>query len=52
MYELRVVLANLLRWFRFSVSDPSAPLETPTMLIVLKFKNGARLIVSRRSNIP
>ncbi|KZS14706.1 Uncharacterized protein APZ42_020055 [Daphnia magna] len=51
MYELRVVLANLLRWFQFSVSDQSAPLET-TMLLMLKFKNGAHLNISRRSNIP
>ncbi|KAK4025942.1 hypothetical protein OUZ56_014974 [Daphnia magna] len=52
MYELRVVIANFLRWFRFSVSDPSAPLEVPTIAIMLKPKNGVRVIVSRRSNLP
>ncbi|KAI9563251.1 hypothetical protein GHT06_010709 [Daphnia sinensis] len=52
MYELRVVTANLLRWFRFSVSDPTAPLQTPTLAMILKPKNGVRLIVSRRSSLP
>ncbi|XP_057368149.1 cytochrome P450 4c3-like [Daphnia carinata] len=52
MYEMRVVMANLLRQFRFSVSDPSAPLEIPSVAIALKARNGVRLIASRRSSFP
>ncbi|XP_059352785.1 cytochrome P450 4V2-like [Daphnia carinata] len=50
MYKMKVMMANLLRQFRFSVSDPSAPLEIPTFAVTLKARNGVRLIASRRSN--
>ncbi|XP_046640779.1 cytochrome P450 4c3-like isoform X1 [Daphnia pulicaria] len=49
MLEVKVSLANLLRRFRFSVSDPSAPLETPSMQLLSKPKSGqCNLIVSKR----
>ncbi|XP_046636786.1 cytochrome P450 4c3-like [Daphnia pulicaria] len=49
MLELKVSLANLLRRLRFSVSDPSAPLETPSMTLLSKPKSGqCNLIVSKR----
>jgi len=49
MLELKVSLANLLRRLRFSVSDPSAPLETPSMQLTAKPKSGqCKLIVSKR----
>ncbi|XP_046636785.1 cytochrome P450 4c3-like [Daphnia pulicaria] len=49
MLELKVSLANLLRRLRFSISDPSAPLETPSMQLTAKPKSGqCNLIVSKR----
>ncbi|EFX88344.1 hypothetical protein DAPPUDRAFT_311475 [Daphnia pulex] len=49
MMELKVSLANLLRRLRFSVSDPSAPLEIPSMQLTAKPKSGqCNLIVSKR----
>ncbi|XP_046640760.1 cytochrome P450 4c3-like [Daphnia pulicaria] len=49
MLEIKVVLANLMRRFRFSVSDPSAPLIIPSSEVVLKPKHGIPLILSKRS---
>lgn len=49
MLEIKVVLANLMRRFRFSVSDPSAPLIVPSSEVVLKPKHGIPLILSKRS---
>jgi len=49
MLEIKVVLANLMRRFQFSVSDPSAPLIVPSSEVVLKPKHGIPLILSKRS---
>ena len=50
MMELKVVLANYLRRFRFSLSDPSKTVQT-TYNIVLKPKDGVHLIISKRQNL-
>jgi cytochrome P450 family 4 len=49
LLEIKVVLANLLRWFRFSVADSSQPMLVPSSEVVLKpNKHGVPLIVSKR----
>ena len=49
MLEMKIVLANLLRIFRFSVLDQSQPMIQPSFEVVLKSKQGIRLIVSKRT---
>ena len=51
MLEIKIVLANLLRRFRFSVSDPSKPMLIPSSEVVLKPKDGVSLILSKRLDI-
>ncbi|KAI9563279.1 hypothetical protein GHT06_010737 [Daphnia sinensis] len=46
--EIKIVLANLMRRFRFSVADCSQPMIIPSSEIVLKPKHGVPLIVSKR----
>lgn len=46
--ETKIVLANLMRRFRFSVADSSQPMIIPSSEIVLKPKHGVPLIVSKR----
>ncbi len=48
MLEIKIVLANLLRRFRFSVSDPSKPMIIPSSEVVLKPKHGVHLVLSKR----
>ena len=48
MLEIKVVLANLLRRFRFSLTDISGPMLIPSSEVVLKPKNGVSLIVTER----
>ena len=49
MLEIKVVLANLLRWFRFSVVDMNEPMLVPSSEVVLKpNQHGVPLIVSKR----
>jgi cytochrome P450 len=48
MQELKVVLANLLRRFQFSLLHPSQTI-TPLFGSVLKPKGGMRLAISKRS---
>ncbi len=47
LLEIKIVLANLLRQFRFSVADPSKPMLIPSSEVVLKPKNGVPLIVTK-----
>ena len=47
LLEIKIVLANLLRQFRFSVADPSKPMLVPSSEVVLKPKNGVPLIVTK-----
>ena len=49
--EIKVVLANLLRRFRFSVKDASTPMLIPSSEVVLKPKKGVPLILSKREII-
>ncbi|XP_046449670.1 cytochrome P450 4c3-like [Daphnia pulex] len=49
LLEIKIVLANLLRRFRFSVADPSKPMLIPSSEVVLKPKQGVPLIVSKRA---
>lgn len=49
LLEIKIVLANLLRRFRFSVADPSKPMLIPSSEVVLKPKHGVPLIVSKRA---
>ena len=49
MLEVKVVLANLLRHFRFSVNESTPELQTPSSEIVLKPPNGMNLVVSLRT---
>ncbi|XP_046450542.1 cytochrome P450 4c3-like [Daphnia pulex] len=52
MMELKVCLANILRRLKFSLVDPSAPLEIPSPQLLLKPKDGkCNLIVSKRLDI-
>lgn len=51
MLEIKVVLANLLRRFRFSVADPTQPMLVPSSEVVLKPKHGVPLIVSKRLDL-
>ncbi|XP_057367277.1 cytochrome P450 4c3-like [Daphnia carinata] len=46
--EIKIVLANLMRRFRFSVADSSQPMIIPSSEIVLKPKHGVPLIASKR----
>lgn len=51
MLEIKVVLANLLRRFKFSVADPSKPMLIPSSEVVLKpGKQGVQLVLSKRTN--
>jgi cytochrome P450 family 4 len=47
--EIKIVLANLMRQFRFAVADASQPMLTPSSEVVLKPKHGVPLIVSKRT---
>ena len=47
MMELKVVLANYLRHFRFSLSDPSKKVQ-PVYNLLLKPKNGVHLTITKR----
>ena len=49
--EIKVVLANLLRRFQFSVKDASTPMLIPSSEVVLKPKKGVPLILSKREII-
>ncbi len=52
MMELKVCLANILRRLKFSLVDPSAPLEIPSPQLLLKPKDSeCNLIVSKRLDI-
>lgn len=51
LLEIKVVLVNLLRRFRFSVKDASTPMLIPSSEVVLKPKNGVPLILSKRTVI-
>ena len=48
MLEIKVVLANLLRRFQFSLADISGPMLIPSSEVVLKPKHGVSLIVSKK----
>lgn len=50
MLEIKIVLANLLRKFQFSVKDLSTPMLIPVTEVVLKPKYGVPLVVSKRFN--
>ena len=50
MLEMKVVLANLLRRFQFSLADPSQPMLVPSSEVTLRPKNGVNLIVDPRHN--
>lgn len=47
--NLKILLANLLRRFEFSLPDPTAPLIEPVLGIVLKPLDGLPLVVKRRT---
>ncbi|XP_059353317.1 cytochrome P450 4c3-like isoform X2 [Daphnia carinata] len=47
MLELKIVLANLLRRFDFSVRDPSVPIKA-SLELLLTPKDGVHLIVTKR----
>ncbi|KAI9552444.1 hypothetical protein GHT06_022810 [Daphnia sinensis] len=47
MLELKIVLANLLRRFEFSVRDPSVPIKA-SLELLLTPKDGVHLIVTKR----
>jgi cytochrome P450 len=47
MLELKIVLANLLRHFQFSVRDPSVPIKA-SLELLLTPKDGVHLLVSKR----
>ena len=49
MLELKVVLANLLRRFQFSLRDPTEPMIDCLLETTLKPKTSVNLIVSKRS---
>ncbi|XP_046449158.1 cytochrome P450 4c3-like isoform X2 [Daphnia pulex] len=49
--EIKIVLANLMRQFRFAVADMSQPMLTPSSEVVLKPKHGVPLIVSKRTTV-
>ncbi len=49
--EIKIVLANLMRQFRFAVADASQPMLTPSSEVVLKPKHGVSLIVSKRTTV-
>ena len=48
MLELKIILANLLRRFQFSLSDPSGPMLAPGFDMVLKPKENIFLILAKR----
>jgi len=49
MLEVKVVLANILRRFRFTLADPNEPMPIPSSEVVLKPKKGVHLIVKSRN---
>ncbi len=51
MLEVKVVLANLLRQFRFSVLDNSKPMIIPKMKILFRPTDGVNLVVTKRYDI-
>ena len=49
--EIKIVLANLMRQFQFTVADASQPMLIPSSEVVLKPKHGVPLIVSKRATL-
>lgn len=50
MLEIKIVLADLLRRFQFSVRDPSVPIKAALELL-LTSKDGVHLLVSKRIKV-